>query len=224
MVQARAFPLKKLLGFHCRLSLLRRTCLVPGLVDIPLPNDLIPQASVHTDSLTNYVDDVKEIKAESGAILVREETRAESVPRQRVSHFLMGLAITGTMTQLLRVMLHLMLGGVFAGAFFVVGWGSIEGNGIVKKILLLLREKRFQQLNDPFFKVHKRVIVHFIGWQLLIWPAVAISQTMVAIGFPVLIVALIPFRWVRLFSRGKLGILDNVTATYEVAGQNWLKS
>jgi hypothetical protein len=48
---------------------------------------------------------------------------------------------------------------------------------------------------------------------------VAISQTIAAIGFPVLIVALIPFRWKvmpRLFSCDELEILDNMTATNEV--------
>merc|ERR1712000_540454 len=56
--------------------------------------------------------------------------------------------------------------------------------------------------------------------QLLGWACtVAIGQTIAAIGFPVLIVALIPLRWKvmpRLFSRDELEIMDNMTATNEV--------
>lgn len=218
--QARGFPLKKPAGFHWDFFLLGWTCLVAGFLDVPLPNGLVPQAPVQTDSLTNYVDEVKEIKTESGAVLVRKETRAESVTEQRISHFLMALAIIGTMTRPLLVVLHLMPRAIFSGVFFVVGWGSIEGNGIVKKLLFLLRENRFQQPDDPLLRVRKRAIGHYVGWQLLGWATtVAISQTIAAIGFPVLIVALIPFRWVvipRLFSREELEVLDNMTATNEV--------
>merc|ERR1711964_17783 len=141
----------------------------------------------------NYVDEVKEIKEESGAVLVRKQTRAESVAEQRISHFLMALGIIGTMTGPLLTVLHLMPRAIFSGVFFIVGWGSIESNGIVKKILFLIREKRFQQPDDPLLKVRKRAICHFIGWQLLGWACtVAISQTIAAIGFPVLIVAFDP--------------------------------
>jgi len=48
---------------------------------------------------------------------------------------------------------------------------------------------------------------------------VATSETIAAIGFPVLIVTLIPSRWVvkpRLLSRDELEILDAMTATNEV--------
>jgi len=132
----------------------------------------------------------------------------------------MALGIIGTMTGPLLTVLHLMPRAIFSGVFFIVGWGSIESNGIVKKILFLIREKRFQQPDDPLLKVRKRAICHFIGWQLLGWACtVAISQTIAAIGFPVLIVALIPFRWKvmpRLFSRDELEIMDNMTATNEV--------
>ena len=218
--QARAFPLKKPAGFHWDFFLLGWTCLVAGFLGVPLPNGLVPQAPVHTDSLTNYVDEVREIKTEEGAILIRKETRAESVVEQRVSHFLMALAIIGTMTRPLLVVLHTVPRAIFSGVFFVVGWGSIEGKGPAMKILFLLREKRFQQPDDPLLKIKKKAIGKFVGCQLLAWAAcVAISQTIAAIGFPVLIVAMIPFRWIvmpKMFSRLELEVMDNMTATNEV--------
>ena len=46
---------------------------------------------------------------------------AESVIEQRISHFLMGLALIGTMTGPLLMVLHAMPAAVCAGVFFVVG-------------------------------------------------------------------------------------------------------
>ena len=48
---------------------------------------------------------------------------------------------------------------------------------------------------------------------------VAISQTIAAIGFPVLIIALIPLRWLcfpKWFSAKELNVLDALTADNEV--------
>lgn len=51
----------------------------------------------------------------------RPIVRATAVVEQRVSHFLMGLGLIGTMTGPLLVVLRLMPAAVFAGVFFVVG-------------------------------------------------------------------------------------------------------
>lgn len=218
--QARSFPLKKPAGFHWDFFLLGWTCLIAGIVDVPLPNGLVPQAPVHTDSLTDYLDQVKTIETTSGARLTRKETYPDHVVEQRISHFMMGLAIIGTMTGPLLKVLHTIPRALFSGVFFVVGWGSIEGNGIVAKVLFLCRERRFQQPSDPLLQVPRRQIAHFVAWQLLGWAAtVAISQTVAAIGFPVLIVALIPLRWLllpRLFTKDELLVMDNLTATNHV--------
>lgn len=47
--------------------------------------------------------------------------RAASVVEQRVSHFLMGLGIIGTMTGPLLIVLHTMPRALSSGVFFVVG-------------------------------------------------------------------------------------------------------
>lgn len=46
---------------------------------------------------------------------------ATAVVEQRVSHFLMGMAIWGTMTGPLLTVLSTMPAAIFAGVFFVVG-------------------------------------------------------------------------------------------------------
>ncbi|KAL4944174.1 hypothetical protein BDV06DRAFT_210474 [Aspergillus oleicola] len=216
--QARQFPLKKPAGFHWDFFLLGCTTFLAGITGIPMPNGLVPQAPVHTDSLTIYETDLHIITTSEGedAELRRPLVRATDVIEQRVSHFLMGLAIIGTMTGPLLIVLHTMPSAVFAGVFFIVGWGSIESNGIMSKLIFLLRENRFIQRDEPLLQIRKRKIVLYVSCQILgVAACVAISQTIAAIGFPVLIIALIPFRvWVipRWFSQAELGVLDDLTA------------
>jgi hypothetical protein len=91
-----------------------------------MPNGLVPQAPVHTDSLTNYETYLDAIETKDHDITeVRKPLlEATAVAEQRVSHFLMGLALWGTMTGPLLVVLHTMPAAVFAGVFFIVGVSS----------------------------------------------------------------------------------------------------
>lgn len=214
--QARQYPLKKPAGFHWDFFLLGCTCFVGGVIGLPLPNGLVPQAPVHTDSLTVYETRLEVTRTEDGDEIRKPAVEATAVVEQRISHFLMGMAIWGTMTGPLLTVLHTMPAAVFAGVFFVVGWGSIESNGIVAKALYLMSERRFIQPDNPLNQVSRRKIGLFIGIQILgVACTVAISQTIAAIGFPVLITALIPLRvflMPRWFTKHELSVLDNLTA------------
>ncbi|UZP38299.1 hypothetical protein NXS19_006115 [Fusarium pseudograminearum] len=217
--QARQYPLKKPGGFHWDFFLLGCTTFVSGILGLPMPNGLVPQAPVHTDSLTIYETDLKIIPISEGedTEIRRPVVRAAAVVEQRVSHFLMGLGLVGTMTGPLLVVLHTMPSAVFAGVFFVVGWGSIESNGILQKFIYLQSEERFIQRDEPLLRVRRRKIILFISIQLIgVFACVAVSHTLAAIGFPVLIILLIPLRIVivpRWFSLQELQILDDFTAT-----------
>ncbi|PGH26751.1 hypothetical protein AJ80_01515 [Polytolypa hystricis UAMH7299] len=220
--QARQFPLKKPGGFHWDFFLLGCTIFISGILGLPMPNGLVPQAPVHTDSLTIYETDLRIIPTEEGegAEIRRPVVRATSVVEQRVSHFVMGLAIIGTMTGPLLVVLHTMPAAVFAGVFFIVGWGSIESNGILMKLIFLFKEDRFIQRGEPLLQVRKRKICLYIGLQIFgVASCVAISQTIAAIGFPILICLLIPLRVVflpRWFTVKELEVMDDLTANNKV--------
>ncbi len=146
------------------------------------------QAPVHTDSLTVYETTLRVIPTDEGegAEIRRPIVEAKAVIEQRISHFVMGLAIIGTMTGPLLIVLHTMPTAVFAGVFFTVGWGSIESNGMVQKTIFLMRENRFVQRDEPLLTVRKRKILLFIVLQGIgVAATVAISQTIAAIGsFP----------------------------------------
>jgi hypothetical protein len=89
------------------------------------PNHLLTsaQAPVHTDSLTIYKTRLKIIPTfeGQGTEIRRPIVEATAVVEQRISHFVMGLALIGTMTGPLLVVLSTMPSAVFAGVFFVVG-------------------------------------------------------------------------------------------------------
>jgi hypothetical protein len=224
--QAKQYPLTKPAGFHWDFFLLGCTCFIGGIIGIPLPNGLVPQAPVHTDSLTEYKDRLvtsKEIEDKPNAPQLRNNKKvivADNVAEQRVSHFLMALGLIGTMTGPLLVVLHTMPRALFSGVFFVVGWGSIEGNGIVDNALYICRETRFVSPQEPRLTLKKSRIALYIMFQLLgVGFSVAISQTIGALGFPVIIVSLIPLRWVilpRIFTEHELLVLDAPTADADV--------
>ncbi|KAF7169657.1 hypothetical protein CNMCM5623_002341 [Aspergillus felis] len=215
---ARQFPLKKPGGFHWDFFLLGCTTFLAGITGIPMPNGLVPQAPVHTDSLTIYETSLRTISTSEveGAEIRRPIVTATAVVEQRISHFLTGLLIIGTMTRPLLVVLHTMPAAVFAGVFFTVGWGSIESNGILQKLIFLARENCFIQRDEPLLAVRRRKIALYVACQVVgVAATVAISQTIAAIGFPILIIVLIPFRVLvmpRWFSAEELDVMDDLTA------------
>ncbi len=114
--------------------------------------------------MTNYKSELEVIKTEDGEEIRRQKIIAESVAEQRISHFVMGLAIIGTMTGPLLTVLHLVPDALFAGVFFIVGWGSLKGNGIMAKILI--REPRFVRTDEPLLQLPKSCIASYLFWQI----------------------------------------------------------
>lgn len=222
--QAKQFPLTKPSGFHWDFFLLGCTCFAAGIIGVPLPNGLVPQAPVHTDSCTVYEERRimrKEMDGEDNeAVVPVKIVKAVEVKEQRISHFLMALAFVGLMTGPLLDVLHTMPRALFAGVFWMVGWGSIEGNQMTSNLVYLLREHNYNQAGDARTKLRKsRILYHDATRWFGVAASVAISQTIGAIGFPVIILSLIPLRWIgltRIFTIEELDILDAPTANADV--------
>ncbi|PBP24159.1 hypothetical protein BUE80_DR004928 [Diplocarpon rosae] len=196
MAQGTEFPLRKPAGFHWDIFLLGLTTGIAGLLGIPSPNGLIPQAPFHTASLcvTKVITDPNEDGASKGHVT----TVTSHVVEQRFSNLAQGLLTLGTMTGPLLVVLHLIPQGVLAGLFFVMGVQALEGNGITLKIL-------------------RKAIWIFVAIQLVGFGATfAITQTIAAVGFPIFILLLVPVRTLvlpRWFADEELRILDAPTAS-----------
>lgn len=227
IAQGSEYPLRKPAGFHWDIFLLGITTGVAGILGIPFPNGLIPQAPFHTESLcvTKPVKQLDE-KGEDKGDYTYEATH---VVEQRVSNLAQGLLTLGTMTGPLLVVLHLIPHGVLAGLFFVMGVQALEANGITSKLIFLARDKSLTPPNSPLRSIKRRsAIWYFVVIELLGFGATfAITQTVAAVGFPVFIFLLIPLRALvlpKLFSEDELDMLDAPTASefiMEGIGGSW---
>ena len=216
IAQGTEFPLRKPAGFHFDIFLLGLTTGVAGLLGIPFPNGLIPQAPFHTNALcvTRQVTD----KDESGSSKGHVVRVTDHVVEQRVSNLAQGMLTLGTMSGPFLVLLHLVPRAVLAGLFLLMGVQALEGNGITQKLLYLCRDKSLTPATHPLSRVRrKQAIWYFVGLELLGFGATfAISQTIAAIGFPIIILLLIPVRaflMPKYFSADELALLDSPTAS-----------
>ncbi|KAI0434561.1 HCO3 transporter family-domain-containing protein [Xylaria sp. FL1042] len=225
IAQGTEFPLRKPAGFHWDLFLLGLTTGVAGILGLPFPNGLIPQAPFHTESLCVTVAEVDtdENNPEAKGHHIYKRTH---VVEQRVSNLAQGLLTLGTATGPLLIVLHLIPQAVLAGLFFIMGYQALEANGITQKLLYLLRDKNLTPTSHPLRRIRRRgavwafVLIELVGFGATF----AITQTIAAVGFPVFIFALIPVRALvmpRFFTAHELGVLDAPTAspfTMESAG------
>ena len=219
MAQARKYPIRKPAGFHWDFFLLGITTFVSGILGLPAPNGLVPQAPDHTESLTvysqqPYVDEELDGPQISSVLHVTHVPRIQidRVVEQRASHFAIALLTIGAMTRPILVSLGTMPRAVFAGVFLLVGWASIESNPIILRTLSLLQDRSC----IPTPQLRRRTIATFVGIQWLFFAAtIAVTQTVAAIGFPVIIICMIPCRVYLvplLFTEQELGALDVQTA------------
>ncbi|PWZ00564.1 LOW QUALITY PROTEIN: hypothetical protein BCV70DRAFT_211387 [Testicularia cyperi] len=222
MAQARNYPPA---GFHWDFFLLGITTLVSGFLGLPAPNGLAP---VHTETLSVYQQiEMEDIAAEVGAkgrragakkirTVKQQQVVNARVVEGRISHLIIGLLTLGTMTRPLLVVLGTMPRAVFAGIFILVGWSSIEKNGITLRTLAIFRDRRLAPADDPLSTLRRSKIALYVGIQwLFAGLTIAISATIAGIGFPVIIVLLIPLRFYlvpRWFSPLELKVLDAPTA------------
>jgi hypothetical protein len=66
---------------------------------------------------------------------------------------------------------------LFAGIFFQVGWGSIEGNPIMEKTLYLLKDKGMISPDHPLYFIKKNKILLFVAIQWFVFAvALGVSQ------------------------------------------------
>ncbi|KIY46913.1 hypothetical protein FISHEDRAFT_46372 [Fistulina hepatica ATCC 64428] len=227
MAQGAQFPLRKPPGFHYDFFLLGVTTFLAGLLGLPAPNGLIPQAPIHTTSLLvmgrpNMLDEESRKNATSrdspGAHDFFRPEKPIAVVEQRVSNLAQGALCLVLLTGPFLHVLHLIPRGVLAGLFWFMGVDALQGNGITKKILYLLRDRRLTPHNEPLRRVRPSRLVLFIAIELVGFGATfAITQTIAAIGFPVIIFLLVPVRMLLIprlpFTHEELSILDGPTAS-----------
>ncbi|KAK5720418.1 hypothetical protein LTS12_027637, partial [Elasticomyces elasticus] len=105
---------------------------------------------------------------------------------------------------------------LFAGIFLHVGWGFIEDSQITANLMYIMQQHHYIEPGERRAQLKKsRIVLHEATRILGVLASVAISQTIAAIGFPIIIIALIPVRWItlpRVFTEQELLIMDQPTA------------
>ena len=163
----------------------------------------------------------------------------ERIVEQRIGFLLVGLLTMATMTRPFLIALGTIPRAVFAGVFIDVGWMSIEQNSITRRTLSLFRDpisvkfirhcqSRYEdkevQKRGKLYRIRRKKVAIFVAIQWLFFAmTMAISQTIAAIGFPVIIILLIPTRMFvlpYLFAEEELSILDAPTADADVVWES----
>lgn len=211
MCQLKDFPLKKPASFHWDFMLLGLTTGIAGLIGIPAPNGLIPQAPLHTASLV--VEDFS-------------TGRPVSVVEQRFTNTAQGAATFVLMSGPFLVVLHLIPQAILAGLFFIMGINGLNGNIIVNRIRFIFIDKQYI-IEDPqcpeYFKAMHAIPKEKRKWfylylllQLIAGGAeIAITLTKGAIGFPAVLVFFAlcaKYVWPLFIPREDLEYLDGAVA------------
>lgn len=99
-----------------------------------------------------------------------------------------------------------------------MGTDALLSSGVTEKMLYLIRDPRAQSPTDPLNKVRKSRIALFVLVELIGFGATfAITQTIAAIGFPIIIMLLVPARYFVVphlgFTDEELEVLDGPVAS-----------
>jgi hypothetical protein len=99
-----------------------------------------------------------------------------------------------------------------------MGLDALRDNGLTTKLLFFFRDDKLIPYDDPLRRVRPSRLAMFVALELVGFAATfAITQTIAAIGFPVVIFLLVPVRMYVIprmpFTKEELAILDGPTAS-----------
>lgn len=209
MAQKHQYKLRKPASFHYDFALLGVTTGIAGVLGIPAPNGLIPQAPMHTE-----------------ALLVRDiDGNVIRCVEQRFTNTVQGLMMIGTMTRPLLVCLGQIPQAVLSGLFFTMGIQGLLGNVILRRIFWLFTEDRLKDAASPLQKVSPKWLVVFLCFSLAGFAGeFAITNTIAAILFPIVllltVVACLLFPYI--FPKDQLALLEqNVAQEFTLKNLLW---
>ncbi|GEQ72532.1 hypothetical protein JCM33374_g6219 [Metschnikowia sp. JCM 33374] len=211
MCQSKEYPLKKPASFHWDFMLLGLTTGIAGLMGIPAPNGLIPQAPLHTESL--IVHDL-------------DTGKPESVVEQRVTNTGQGALTFVMMSGPFLILLGLIPQAVLSGLFFIMGMSGLHGGPVVNKIRFLFLDKNYIENGSdvlPLWKELSRIPKHklkyfyiYLSLQVIAGAAeFVITLTRAAVGFPGVLLffaACAKWLWHYIIPQEDLDYLDGAVA------------
>lgn len=192
-----------------------------GVSQRPSAHHRAPSGTSLTRRVSQMSMSMREAQARRRELALARRERREvpiAVVEQRVSNLAQGCLCLVLMTKPFEHVLGLIPKGVMAGLFWYMGTDALLTSGVTEKMLYLIRDPRARSPSDPLNRVRKSRIVIFTLVELVGFGATfAITQTIAAIGFPIIIMLLVPVRYFIVpylgFTEEELGILDGAVAS-----------
>ncbi|KAF9894559.1 hypothetical protein FE257_006444 [Aspergillus nanangensis] len=172
-------------GFAWDIILLGTTTAICGIMGIPPSNGLLPQAPLHSESLMHSETEPlqRPVRAADGEENPDSSHEVKRVYEQRWSSFLHAGAILAFVSPPLMKVLGLTPTSVLAGLFMFMGEQSLSVNPILYRTFYLLTPP--SELPPLPISLSKTIITVVIF---------IVTLTRGAPAFPVIIIALVPFR------------------------------
>lgn len=211
LAQKSEYKLKKGDAFHLDFLILGIGVLLTGLLGIPPTNGLIPQAPLHTKSLTV----TKRIVADA-CILTAVRFEIVNVHEQRVSNLLQSLLIGLVCFRPFSDALREIPIAVLYGLFLYLGSSSFEGNEFAYRMYMICMDKKIRRrTTHPYASAQVKypILRSYTLLQALLCGIIfGITFTPAGVIFPVLIAALVAVRsWglSKWFTEDHLNQLDS---------------
>ncbi|CCF59426.1 hypothetical protein KAFR_0H00170 [Kazachstania africana CBS 2517] len=194
MAQNAKYKLTKPSAFHWDFFLLGITTGISGVLGLPAPNGLIPQAPLHTESLLVY--------GSSGNVIKCVE--------QRFTNTVQGILMLATMARPFLICLGQIPQAVLSGLFFIMGFEGLMGNAIISRIVWIFTDSNTKADSKLSYLSYKKIAL-FVSFSMIGFTAeFAITNTKGAIGFPIVLLLTVIFTFVfpMIFTEEELDALN----------------
>jgi hypothetical protein len=190
------FGIRKPTGYSLDIALLGLTTALCGILGIPPANGLLPQAPLHSESLMH---DVKDEFTEETVLDKHGLERTVQVPVQRVyeqrwSSFIHAAAILICIAPPLQLVLGLTPTSVLAGLFIFMGQQSLAANPILLRTFhMLTPPSELPKLPagiSSYWPIHAYTLFEIVMTVVVF----IVTLTVAGPAFPIIIIALVPFR------------------------------
>lgn len=192
----RRYGTRKPTGYAQDIVLLGLTTALCGMLGIPPANGLLPQAPLHSESLMHDdpVEETEETVFDKHGIehIIRQPI--QRVHEQRWSHFLHAAAIFIFVAPPLQLVLGLTPTSVLAGLFIFMGQQSLSVNPVLGRTLQMITPPSdlppLPETVRSWWHIHAYTLFEIVMTVVVF----IVTLTIAAPAFPLIIVALVPFR------------------------------
>ncbi|KAL1588940.1 hypothetical protein WHR41_02567 [Cladosporium halotolerans] len=207
------YGIRKPTGYSLDIVLLGATTALCGILGIPPANGLLPQAPLHSESLLHAVpgETTPATVLDKHGLERTIHLPVQRVHEQRWSHFLHAAAILIFIAPPLQLVLGLTPTSVLAGLFIFMGQQSLAANPILTRTFHMLTPPSELPELPPGIKSYWPIHAYTLFEIAMTVVVFIVTLTIAGPAFPIIIIALVPFRLLamnRIWSGEVLRLVD----------------